>query len=303
MTNAKPFIAVFGATGNQGGGVIRALQNQGRFSVRAITRDAAKAEGLADEVVQADLTRPDTLAEALRGAYGVFVVTNFWASGDVDELAQGRAAVDAAKEVGVKHFIWSTLPNVEEISGGKFDVIHFTQKAKVDALVADAGFEFHTFVEAPFYFQNLTGMLGPQPQEDGSGAWTVPMSPEAKVIHMGDIEQLGTLVAGAFANPGRAGQGQRLALAGDRLSWNEIVATLNAQGHRLAVHRVPAEAYDGFFPGARELREMMEYFEAYTYFGPEAETKLALGREVATEAATSFADWAKANMPVDTAAA
>lgn len=302
MSNTKPVIAVFGATGNQGGGVVRALQRQGKFSVRAITRDPAKAQGLADEVAQADLNRPETLADALRGAHGVFAVTNFWEAGGEAELAQGRAAVEAAKAAGVKHFVWSTLPNVEEIAGGKFDVVHFTQKAKVDAFVADAGFESHTFVEAPFYFQNLTGMMGPQPRGDGTRAWTVAMNPEARVIHMGDVEQLGTLVAGAFANPERTGQGQRLALAGDRLSWNDIVETLDAQGHRVAVQRVPAEAYDGFFPGARELREMMDYFEAHTYFGPDAEAKLALARKVATEPATSFADWAKANMPVESTA-
>ena len=50
MNTAKPIIAVFGATGRQGGGVVRALQRQGMFRVRAITRDARKAEGLADEV-------------------------------------------------------------------------------------------------------------------------------------------------------------------------------------------------------------------------------------------------------------
>jgi uncharacterized protein YbjT (DUF2867 family) len=302
MNTQKPIIAVFGATGQQGGGVVSALQRQGQFRIRAITRNASKAEGLADEVVEADLNRADTLADALRGVHGVFAVTNFWEPGGTDELAQGRALVDAAKAAGVKHFIWSTLPNVEVISGGRFDVVHFTEKAKVDAVISEAGFDFHTFVEAPFYFQNLTGMMGPQPQPDGSKAWVVPMDPAAKVIHMGDIRQLGTLVAGALANPAQVGQGQRLALAGDRVSWNEVVETLNGQGHHVAVNRVPAELYDGFYPGAREMREMMEYFEAHTYFGPEADSKLTSARQVATEPATTFAQWAHANMPIESLA-
>jgi uncharacterized protein YbjT (DUF2867 family) len=298
MNDQKPIIAVFGATGQQGGGVIRALQQQAQFTVRAITRDAAKAEGLADEVVEADLEQPETLADALRGAYGVFLVTNFWeGGGGANELAQGRAVVGAAKAAGIKHFVWSTLPNVEAISSGKFDVVHFTQKAKVDAVVSDAGFESHTFVEAPFYFQNLTGMMGPSPQPDGGAGWAVAMDPDAKVIHMGDVGQLGALVAGAFANADTVGNGERLALAGDRLSWREVVDTLNGQGHQLAVQRVPAEVYDGFFPGAKELREMMDYFEAHTYFGPDAEAKLAAARQVSTESPATFADWAKANMP------
>jgi uncharacterized protein YbjT (DUF2867 family) len=297
MSNdSKKIIAVFGATGLQGGGVVRALQQQGQFKVRAITRNAAKAEGLADEVVEADLTKPETLAPALEGAHGVFVVTNFWAGPDVDELAQGKAAVEAAKKAGVKHFVWSSLPNVDTIAKGKFDVVHFTQKAKVDDAVEAAGFEAHTFVEAPFYFQNLAGVMAPQPQEDGSKAWTVPMKADAKAIHMGDITELGNVVAGAFAHPDQAGHGQRLSMAGDLMSWNDVASTLNAQGHKVAVNEVPGEVYDGFYEGAREMREMMQYFEAHTYFGPDAEEKVALAGKVTTAAPTNFATWAKANM-------
>jgi uncharacterized protein YbjT (DUF2867 family) len=297
MSKSKKIIVVFGATGQQGGGVVRALKAQGQFEIRAISRNAERAATLGvDEVVEADLTRPETLGAAFEGAYGAFVVTNFWEGHGADELGQGRAAVDAAKAAGVEHFVWSTLPNVDAISEGKFDVVHFTQKAKVDELVADAGFAAHTFVEAPFYFQNLTGLMAPQPQEDGSKMWALPMSPDVKSIHMGDIGELGTVVAGAFANPQTVGQGQHLALAGDFVSWNDVVEILNDQGHQIRYQSVPNEVFDGFFPGARELREMMNYFEAHTYFGPDAEAKLALAREVSTAAPTSFAKWAREHM-------
>lgn len=296
-TSTKPIIAVFGATGQQGGGVVRALRAQGKFRVRAITRDPSKAADLADEVVAGDLTRPETLGPALAGAHGVFAVTNFWAGPEIDELAQGTAAVTAAKQAGVQHFIWSTLPDVEVIGGGKFHVPHFTAKAKVDAVVARAGFPAYTFVEAPFYYQNLTGAMAPQRQGDGSVAWTMPMDPEARVIHMGDIEELGALVAGAFARPQQVGGGQHLALAGQRVSWNEVVATLNAQGHRASYNRVPAEVFDGFFPAAAELRHMMDYFEAHTYFGPDAEQKITLAREIAGAPPTDLATWVRRAMP------
>src|SRR5258705_9458975 len=108
-SNRRKLIAVIGATGQQGGAVVRALQAQGQFKVRALTRHPAKHRGLADEVVEADLNRPETLKAAFAGAHGVFLVTNIWEPG-TDELKQATAAVRAAKDAGVKHLIWSTLP-------------------------------------------------------------------------------------------------------------------------------------------------------------------------------------------------
>src|SRR5438552_6393806 len=153
LSNNKKLIAVIGATGQQGGGVVRALQARGQFKVRALTRNPDKHRELAEAVVEADLDKPETLKAAFEGAHGVFLVTNFGEKG-TDELKQATAAVRAAKDAGVKHFIWSTLPKVESISGGKFNVPHFTGKAKADRIVKEAGFAYHTFVIAPFFYQN-----------------------------------------------------------------------------------------------------------------------------------------------------
>jgi hypothetical protein len=81
---------------------------------------------------------------------------------------------------------------------------------------------------------------------------------------------------------------------------HRIAGTLRDQGWNVAARRVPAEAYDGFYPGAREMRNMMQYWEAHTYFGPDAAKKIGLAREVATEPPTPFATWAKANLPAPT---
>jgi len=114
--SSKRTIAVAGATGAQGGAVVHALQEHTGYVVRALTRNPFKAAGLADEVVEADFDRPETLRQALEGVYGVFANTNSFAGPDTDEIAQAKAMVDAAKEAAVTHFVWSTLPNVEEIS-------------------------------------------------------------------------------------------------------------------------------------------------------------------------------------------
>src|SRR6202163_2934459 len=200
MSNTKKLIAVVGATEHQGGAVVRALQASGQFKVRALTRNPAEHPQLADEVVLADLNRPGTLKAAFAGAHGIFLVTNVREPG-TDERKQALAAVHAAKDAGVQHVIWSTLPNVETISRGKLDVPHFTDKAKIDRIVREAGFAHHTFVIAPMYYQNLIGVLGPQEQADGSLGWALPLDPGVRCLHMGDISELGNIVAGAFARP------------------------------------------------------------------------------------------------------
>src|SRR6266478_4815261 len=236
----KELIAVVGATGQQGGAVVRAVQAGNQFKVRALTRNPAKHRELADEVVQADLNRPETLRAAFEGAHGVFLVTNFWGEGS-DEVEQATAAIRAAKDAGVKHFVWSTLPDAEGISGGKLHVPHFTGKAKIDSIVKAAGFASHTFVIAPFYFQNLTGAFGPQKLPDGSLGWAIPLDPDVRCIHMGDVSELGIIVTGAFLHADKVGNGEYLPLVGDFLSFNEIVETLNQQGHKLSVKQVPTE--------------------------------------------------------------
>lgn len=301
MSNTRKLIAVVGATGQQGGAVVRALEASGQFKVRALTRNPAKHPQSADEVVEADLSRPETLKAAFAGAYGVFLVTNFAEAG-ADEPKQAVAAINAAKAAGVRHLIWSTLPNVETISGGRFDAPHFTNKAKIERLVKEAGFPYQTFVIAPFYYQNLVGVLGPQKQPDGTTGWTLPLDPERRVIHMGDITELGHIVAGAFSQPELAGHGEHLPLVGDFLSFNEIIATLNRQGQKFSFKQVPKEVFAGWFPGAKEIAEMLAYFEAHTYLGTDSREAIALANKVAGRQPSKFAAWARANVAIPAAA-
>ena len=295
--NERKLIAVIGATGHQGGAVVRALQAGGQFKVRALTRNPGKHRELADEVVEADLNRPETLNAAFAGAHGVFLVTSFGQAG-TDEFKQATAAVRAAKDAGVEHFIWSTLPDVEAISGGKFDVPHFTGKAKIDRMVKEAGFANHTFVIAPFFYQNLAGALAPQKQADGSVGWALPLDPSVRCIHMGDIRELGNLVAGAFAHPDQAGHGEYLPLVGDFMSFNEIVDTLNRQGHNFSFKQVPTEVFATLFPGAAEIAEMLSYFQAHTYLGSDSHDRIALANKIAGRQPTNFSAWARVNFPV-----
>jgi uncharacterized protein YbjT (DUF2867 family) len=301
MSNAPKLIAVIGATGQQGSAVVRALQAGGQFKVRALTRNPAKHPKLGDEVILADFNRPETLEAAFAGAYGAFLVTNAWEAG-ADEAKQALGAIYAAKDAGVQHLVWSTLPNVETISGGKINVPHFTEKARLERAVREAGFAHHTFVIAPFYYQNLVGQMAPQKQADGTTGWVLPLNPEARVIHMGDISELGRVVAGAFEHPELAGHGEHLPLVGDFLSFNEILATLNRQGNKFSFKRVPREVFAGFFPGADSIAAMLAYFEAHTYLGPDLSDSIALANKVAGQQPTKLAAWAKTHFTISAAA-
>ncbi len=153
---AKQLISVLGGTGLQGGGVVDALLAEGKSKVRVASRNPAseRARALSArgvEVVKADLTDPAQPGGCIRGRARRFVVTNFRDPGvGARETEIGTAAVKAARRAGVEHLIWSTLPDVEGLTGGRLKVVHFTGKARVDAEVRSAGFARHTFVEAPW---------------------------------------------------------------------------------------------------------------------------------------------------------
>jgi uncharacterized protein YbjT (DUF2867 family) len=293
----ETLIAVVGATGQQGGAVVRALRDSNKFTVRALSRNPGKHRGLADEVVEANLDRPETLSAAFKLAYGVFLVTNFWQPG-ADEVKQATAAVRAAKEAGVTHFIWSTLPDVEAISSGRFNVPHFTGKARVDPIVNEAGFLYHTFVVAPSYYQNLVGALAPQRQADGSMGWAVLL-----------IQLCVAFTWATFANSVTSWpEHSHIQIWQDMasichsseifLSFNDIVDTLNRQGHLFSVTQVSREVFATQLPAAAEVAETFGYFQAHTYLGSDWSDRIALANKIAGRQPTNFAAWARMTFSV-----
>src|SRR5687767_864808 len=187
----KKIIAVTGATGTQGGGLVRAIladPNSG-FAVRAITRepnkDKAKALAAAGaEVVKADLDDVESLKKAFAGAHGVYGVTNFWEhfSGE-KEKAQAKNIADAAKAAGVKHVVWSTLEDIRQFMKpddtrmpmlqGSYRVPHFDAKDEANAFFAGVP---TTFLRTTFYWDNLYMFgLAPKKGEDGKYSWAFPL--------------------------------------------------------------------------------------------------------------------------------
>lgn len=304
-TMTKRIVTVIGGTGLQGGGVVDALLAGDEFRVRVVTRhpsgdDAQDLQSRGVEVVEGDILYPGSLIPAFEGAYGAFVVTNYWEPAQMTREAElGTAAVNAARKAGIKHLIWSTLPDVERITGGRLKVPHFTGKAHVDLAVRSAGFERHSFVMAPLYYQNFLGTMSPQALPNGGRGWLLPIDPAARVVHAGDVREVGIAVAAAFEAGDKLKDGTILGVCGGTYSFNEIVRTLNAQGHNLQAVRVSPEAYDKLYKGAREMREMFQYIAEHTYFGPDAGRYVAAANALVPGGFTGFAQWAKQNMPVN----
>lgn len=143
---SKKLLTIFGSTGNQGGSVIDAVlarpRLQEKYSLRGITRDPAssKSKALSEkgvEMVQADLNDVESMKAAVKGSYGVFGMTDFWAVMDKDiEIQQGKNIFEACKSVGVEHYVFSALPYAEKITDGVLKhVDHFDSKAIVAEFV------------------------------------------------------------------------------------------------------------------------------------------------------------------------
>jgi len=189
----KKIIAVFGATGAQGGGLVRAILNDANseFAVRAITRDpdsdkANKLAKMGAEVVAADIDDPESLKRALNGAYGAYFVTFFWDHYSPEkEMAEARNMAAAAKDAGLKHVIWSTLEDVRNYVPldddsmptlrEKYKVPHFDGKGASDHYFTDAGLPV-TFMLPSYYWDNLIYFgMGPKRGADGKLSITFPM--------------------------------------------------------------------------------------------------------------------------------
>jgi len=280
---AKKIIAVVGATGAQGGGLVRAIlaDKRGRFVARAVVRDvnSEKAKALAElgaEVVAADIEDLRSLERAFEGAHGAYCVTFYWAHFSPEkEVAHARNLAQAAKHAGLKHVVWSTLEDTRKwvpLSDdrmptlmGKYKVPHFDAKGEADHLFTDLGVPT-TFLLTSFYWDNFIHFgMGPKKTPDGKLAITMPMG-DKKLPGIA-AEDIGRCALGIF-KAGSEYIGKTVAIAGECLTGLQIAAALGkALGRPVTYNAVTPEAYRSFgFPGAEDLGNMFQFkrdFENY----------------------------------------
>jgi uncharacterized protein YbjT (DUF2867 family) len=270
----KKIIAVVGSTGAQGGGLVRAILKDGRFSVRALTRNpqSQKAKSLAElgaEVVAADIDNEESVKKAFRGAYGAYCVTFFWEHFSPEhELSQAAVMARAAKHVGLKHVIWSTLEDTRQwvpltdnrmpTLMGKYKVPHFDAKGEANRLFSEGGVPT-TFLLTSFYWDNFIGMgMAPQKAPDGTLAITLPMG-DAKLPGI-VAEDIGKCAYGVFLR-GQDEIGKTLGVAGEHLTGYQIASAFTeVLNKEVRYNAISPDDYRSLgFPGAQDLGNMFQF--------------------------------------------
>ena len=244
-------LAVFGATGTQGGSVINfVLSNQNltkMYKIRAITRNVGseKAKLLASrnvEVVEGDMDRKDSILLALRGADTVFVVTTPMTQTSFDtiddEYNSAKRIADAAVEVGSRYIIYSTLPGVTELTGGKFShAAPFDAKAKAQKYIAALPIR-SAFVSLASFMENFEtqAFMGPQKALDGRYYMARNIGPKARIPLIAAASDTGKFVGAILLRPERhAGKTFK---AADRLyTMEEICAALSKSAGKEIIHQ------------------------------------------------------------------
>jgi uncharacterized protein YbjT (DUF2867 family) len=272
----KKIIAVIGATGAQGGGLVRAIMNdyEGGFTARAITRntESDKAKALANlgaEVVAADVDDADSMNKALEGAHGAFFVTFFWEHfSPQKELQHATNMAKAAKAAGLEHVIWSTLEDTRKwvpLSDNRmptlmdnYKVPHFDSKGEADQVFNDLGVPT-TCLLTSFFWENLIFFgMGPKKGEDGKFAITLPMG-DKKLPGIA-AEDIGRCAYGIFKNPDEF-IGKTVGISGEHTTGQQMATSLsNALGEDVGYNEVTPETYRSFgFPGAEDLGNMFQF--------------------------------------------
>ena len=306
----RKIIAVLGATGAQGGGLVRAIQADpaAGFAARAVTRDVntPKAKALAAlgaEVVAANVDDAASLERAFAGAHGAYCVTFFWDHFSPDkEKAEVRNMAAAAKAAKLRHVIWSTLEDSRKwvpLSDdrmptlmGEYKVPHFAAKGESNARFTEAGVPT-TFLLTSFYWENFIYFgMGPKKGQDGKLAITLPMAD--KPLPGIAADDIGKCAFGIFKG-GAAYIGKTVGIAGEHLTGAQMAAGFSrALGKEVGYNAVPPAAFRSFgFPGAEDLGNMFQFNAEFSDYFTGARD-LSVARSL-NPALLTFDAWLAAN--------
>ena len=249
-------IAVAGATGQQGGAVIRALAGRG-FTLRALTRDpgSAAAKQVAQETgaepVKVDFDDDASIGAALNGAWGAFAVQNTWTAGVEGEEAQGHRFAKVAREAGVQHYVYTSVASADRQTG----IPHFDNKFRVENTVRGLGFPSYTILRPVFFMSNL-----PSPWFLNGDKLVSALKPDT-VLQMIDVADIGQYGALAFTDP--RFKNLEIDIAGDAATMTQTAATLSrALRRQIDYVQIPMSEIR---KNSEDFALMLEWFERVGY--------------------------------------
>eukprot|EP01117_Protostelium_nocturnum_P011081 TRINITY_DN401_c0_g1_i1.p1 TRINITY_DN401_c0_g1~~TRINITY_DN401_c0_g1_i1.p1 ORF type:complete len:314 (+),score=98.53 TRINITY_DN401_c0_g1_i1:104-1045(+) len=307
---SQKLITVIGATGQQGGSVINTFLSSPHLSkeykLRAVTRDVTKESSISlskrgVEVVQGDLSDPQSLTKAFEGSYAVFGVTNFWEYFSKEkEVAQGKAIADASKAAGVRHLVFSSLPSASQLSGGKLShILHFDGKAEIEQYIESIKGDklWATYFMPGFYMSNIKSAVNPG--KDGVLSWSQPMNAETQIPLFDVVSDTGKFVAGII-QAGQSVNGKRVHAVSQWLRPNEVTDIASkVLSTPINFNEVSPDLFESFLPSniAKELTENMLLIRDYSYYGKGAEKEQSQHDKYLTEGSktTTWEDYVRTN--------
>ncbi|PWY82132.1 nmrA family transcriptional regulator [Aspergillus heteromorphus CBS 117.55] len=285
MTTDTKILVVFGATGKQGGSVAQTMLKDpvasAQFTIRAVTRDPSKPAALAlaqqgAEIVKADMEDKDSLRLAFSNAYAVYALTNFMESFDAAaETRQGKNVADVAKELDVKHLVWSSLPHVSKLSNNKFTgVVHFDGKAYVDEYIRSLSIPY-TIIHVAVYTSVVCEQLALLPTTPPSYGlfFPEPATVNTNIPLIDPSADLGKFVKGILLNP-EASLGQQFNIGEKFYTVQEIIDAAKNLGVEISFKTLDRDIYKAglaeqalpeFFQ--EDMTQMVQFLSEYGFFG------------------------------------
>ncbi|KAF4991519.1 hypothetical protein FGRMN_7763 [Fusarium graminum] len=288
-------LAIFGATGQQGGAVINFVLNDPelsrQYNIRAISRDvssekATKLKERGVDVVQGDLADSASIKKALTGAHTLFLVTTpAWTATDLKpEFEVIKKTADTAVEAGVEYIIFSSLPSTTDISGGKYTANHpFDAKAEGEKYIRTLPVK-KAFVRLGFFLENILQVPVWAPQNDADGNWVMStmLSAQTRLPWIDSGSNCGSYVGAILAEPDKY-DGVGFDAAVGYYSMDELVAIESkATGKDISYKQISAEKFLEGIPMLKEVyHQAFLAGEEFGYFGPEGEKSVAWAAEKA----------------------
>jgi uncharacterized protein YbjT (DUF2867 family) len=281
MQKESKIILVAGATGKQGGAVIRHLQAK-EWKVRALTRDknTEAAQTLAKkgaDVYQGNMNDLQSLEKAMDNVYGVFSVQDFWIVGVEEEIQQGKNMADVAKKMGIKHFVYSSAAGADRNSG----VDHFDSKYVIEEYIKSSGLRW-TILRPVGFMENYH-----IPQLKNrllKGKLADPVMPSRK-LQLISTDDIGGLAAAAFDKPEKYAD-QAFDIASDELTNPEIAEIFGRViGSSIRFSRLPMLMVRLFMG-----KELYQMFRWYNKVGYDVDIP-ALQRKFPEVKLTRFEEW------------